>query len=307
MKFNITIIRPPGVRWSLCFLEMAKSIQWALEDLGHNVQRQENHIDADRTNIVFSWHDWWQDPSDPALHPVRVLRDNEMIIYQGEQLAPGGRPMPEWYLQGLREAAAVWEYSPDHIQLLLANECNVKHVPPGWHPSQCTIDYQDTPKTNDICFVGALNARREFLMKLLHTFCKTATLCDVWGHERDQTLAASKLVANIHFYESQTLETLRLSHCLANSIPVLSEPSPINPYEEGIAIATYREFAATVLHLLGNNDLGMSRRLIELGEKGHEIYRRTTMMEIVEEALAKPTLPPSEPVPVSASSPSLAE
>lgn len=302
MKFNITIIRPPGNRFPLCFLEMAKSIQWALQDLGHDVQRKENHIDADRTNIVFSWHDWWQDPSDPAMHPVRVLRDNEMIIYQGEQLAPGGRSMPEWYLQGLREAAAVWEYSPDHIQLLLANDCNVKHVPPGWHPNQRTIDYENTPKTIDACFVGALNPRREFLMKLLGTLCRTAVLCDVWGQERDQILAASKLVANIHFYESQTLETLRLSHCLANSIPVFSEPSPINPYDDGIQCVNYRDMAKEVLFWIDNEP-----SLRRIGKNGHDIYCRTTMVEIVEAALMESPAVADEPETINVTSPSLVE
>lgn len=275
-RFHVTITRPnPSNRFPLCFLEQARLIQCALGDLGHECTRRENRFEEDATNIVFSWHDW-----QGKGHPVQQIRDHECILYQGEQITSGGRVLPDWYFLSLKEARDVWDYSADNVTMFASNGLKVKHVPPAWHPS-LGIDDGTAVKDIDVLFYGAMNLRRQFVLKQLGQICKTHFVCGVWGDERNELIMRSKIVLNVHFYESQTLELLRLAPLLANRIPVVSEASTLNPYgPDGIRMVPYRDIVRTVMELL-RDDAAREK----LGNDGYEAFRKTEMVDVVRGAL----------------------
>lgn len=287
-KYHVTIVRHMSNQFALCFREMSRLIQWGLQELGHDCTRNENQFAEDRTNIIFGLHEWWK-PS----NPLEVIRDYDCIIYQAEQLAPGGRRMPDWYFGALHHANAVWDYSPDNIGLLNLNGVKACHVPPAWHEKYEPIDnVWDQEKTIDALFMGALNGRRQYMLTLIGNLVdEVHVLTSTWGLERDEFMAKAKVLLNIHFYGSQTLELLRISHAINSGIPVVSEAANSNPYEDGICMVPYQDIPKAYLKLANSPQL-----MREQGQRGQDVFRATSMAETIQRALDA-EIPPDQHVP----------
>lgn len=273
-KYHLTIFGGRTNSHWQCFQEMHNLVFWSLMDLGCDVSVQRNHIDTERVNIIFGWHEF-HGPE----HPVSVIRDNQCILFQGEQITQGGRPLPDWYFQSLIDSAATWDYSADHIQILKHNNVRAFHVPPSWHQRAKTITSLEE-KESDVLFCGAKNLRRDYITKAIGVLCRVKVLADTYGAERDDAMAKTHLVLNVHYYPSQTLELLRISHALSNEIPVVSEISETNPYGDGIAMVSYRKLPAVVLALLSDKE-----KRTELARRGHETIQESLMVDVVRSAL----------------------
>jgi hypothetical protein len=272
--YHITIVEPEGDPHWRCFVEIAKSIRCSLEDLGLEVTWDNNHIHNERVNIIFNWHMW-----SGARHPIEIIRQNRCILFQGEQIMQGGRPLPDWYFQSLIEADAVWDYSVEHIRILKHNKVKAFHVQPGYHPVLETIAPREK-KEYDVLFIGSSNLRRQFMCSLLEPLCKLKWLTSSYGRERDADIAKARLVLNTHFYTAQTLELVRLAHLLTNRIPVISEVSDNNPYGDGIEMVEYRELPKTILGYLNNPS-----RLQQLAQRGYDAIIQQPMTRFVAQAL----------------------
>jgi hypothetical protein len=274
-KYHVSIVRPPRNNFPLCFADMADTLQQGLQTLGYDCTQRENYLDRSRTNIVFSFHSWWKNQ-----RPLDVFDDYRVILYQGEQIQPGGAELPDWYYLGLRQAWAVWDYSDDNMEVINANGIESTLVPPQYHPSQEKFDYAARDKDIDVLFYGCVNQRRDFILQLLASGLRVQVLDDCYGEERDEFICRSKLVLNVHYYGAQTLERLRIAHLLANKVPVVSEQSDINPYGDGIAIVPYRQLWAKCIELL-HDDEARTR----LGLTGYDIYSQTSMTDILQRAV----------------------
>jgi len=276
-KFHITTIRREGDRFPLCFLEMSQLLQWTLQDLGYDCTRRENRLEEGRINVVFCFHEWFRKE-----HPLSIFNDYDVILYQGEQLAPGGRTMPDWYVEGFKRALAVWDYSPENCEIAKYYGHEFTHVPPGWHPKSCTIDFGTDGKDIDCLFIGMMNPRRQFIMELLGTMCTSVALIDSWGPERDEYIARAKVVVNIHCYMAATMELLRLAHLLSNGVAVVTEKSDTNPFGDGVEEVEYHKLIATVMRYVQND-----QDRIALAQRGLASIQRISISEIVNGALAK--------------------
>jgi len=294
-KFHITTIREPQNMFPMCFREMARLLQWGLESAGHEVTRAENSFQEGRTNIIFGFHEWFK----PTENPLAYIRDYDCIIYQAEQLAPGGRQMPDWYFGALHHCKAVWDYSQDNVDIAHRNGITSIHVPPAWHPKYTPIDNVGDQQDIDVLFMGALNGRRSFAVQLLgHLFDEVHVLQSTWGMERDEFMARAKILLNVHFYKSQTLELLRISHALNSGIPVVSEESPSNPWPNAIEAVPYEGLARKVMELLHSPN-----ELIELGLRGQEVFHSTSMTDVVTQALDTEPAATQEDLPQPVSAP----
>lgn len=177
-KFHITTIREPSNMFPMCFREMSRLLQYGLESCGHDVTRAENSFQEDRTNIIFGFHEWFK----PTENPLLYIRDYDCIIYQAEQLAPGGRQMPDWYFGALHHCKAVWDYSQDNVDIAHRNGIPSVHVPPAWHERYEPIDNMGDWEDIDVLFMGALNGRRTFAVKQLgHMFDEVHVLQSTWA------------------------------------------------------------------------------------------------------------------------------
>ena len=123
-------------------------------------------------------------------------------------------------------------------------------------------------KNIDVLFYGLLNERRKLIINnLLKKNIKVKHLFGVYGEDRDEWIAKSKLVLNLHMYESKIFEIIRVFYLLTNGIPVVSEIDNNtkfnNNYLDGIKKSSYNEIEDDIIHLL-NNDV----ERFNLGEKG---------------------------------------
>lgn len=132
------------------------------------------------------------------------------------------------YIQKMREARSVWDYSPLNIAWL-AKKYNITchHVP---LLAKCDNQLK-TEKTVDILFAGAPNVRREnFLVATENSMVtekKTfVTRFFVKDHRQYAAqLASAKIGFNVHYYSRSVLEIARIALLVANDVLVISERS----------------------------------------------------------------------------------
>src|SRR5439155_882319 len=106
----------------------------------------------------------------------------------------------------------------------------------------------------DVLFYGSLNERRAAVLRELARHANVRARFGIYGAERDQLIARAKVVLNLHFYEAQLMEQVRIAYLLNNGCFVLSEDAPDNPYGSAIATAPYGELAAACLRYLADPD-----------------------------------------------------
>jgi hypothetical protein len=236
MTFHVCLVRPGTYPHSSCLQDTCDLIVAGLSSLGHICTSGENTVNADATNIVIGWH---------LLGPGS-LRGLPWVAYQLEQLSNHeGWWTPERE-RVLREAAGIWDYAPENIAFLTALGFeNVKHVPFGYHSDLSRMEQApEDQKEWDVCFVGCMNERRaEIIRRLEAEGLKVTVLGLVYGAERDSVYARSRICLNLHYYDAQIMEQMRVSYLLNNQCFVVSEQAPVNPYKDLIVTGQYNELA----------------------------------------------------------------
>jgi len=176
-----------------------------------------------RTHILFGAH---------LLPPVASLNAGT-ILFNLEQIVPGALWVTQDYVERLRRYR-VWDYSARNIAALKEMEIHdAAHVPLGYAK---VLERIPTAKEDiDVLFYGVYNERRMApLRRLAERGWKVKCVRGVYGRERDELIARSRIVVNIHFYGDSRLEAARCLYLLANGRFVLSEESP-DAGEAGLA------------------------------------------------------------------------
>ena len=98
------------------------------------------------------------------------------------------------------------------------------------------------------------NRREKIINSLLKKNIKVKSLFGVYGKNRDDWIGKSKLVLNLHFYDSKIFEIVRIFYLLINAIPVVSEideNTKLNHnYLNGIRHSKYESIERNILNLL---------------------------------------------------------
>ena len=234
---------PEGYQGSLIFRELLFLLRSALTSLGHDCVIKANQLDPERINIIIGYHLLKHDDS---------LSAYRYIPYQLEQLgAEGG-----WYSENARRilegALDVWDYSLENIGFLAEKGIEAKFLPVGYHEDLEIID-QAAEKDIDVLFYGSINERRQEILDRLGKIpgARIANLSAIYGKERDEYIARSRIVLNMHYYETAILEQVRVSFLLNNGSFVVSEEPADNPYE-GVPLTSvpYEKLAESCRHFL---------------------------------------------------------
>lgn len=273
--FRVCIIVPQGYRHSMCFTEAGFLLKHSLNSLGLTCDIGLNDLARDRINIVLGWH---------LMNFGDELASLRYIPYQLEQLSEASwNALSEKRKMLLSRAFDVWDYSRENIAFLKNRGIAARHVPLGYHESLERIP-QHYEKDIDVLFYGSICERRRAVLDILSSDKNIAvrSLFDVYGSERDECIARSRIILNIHYYDVQILEAVRISYLLNNRCFVVSEDSPINPYK------------AVTLPFFPCIDLPDACRRFLADKEEMEIIRRDTyhkfkenypMMELLKEAL----------------------
>ena len=275
-NFNICIVQPTGYLHSLAFLELAELILYSLIDLGHKSVLNFNRVHSNATNIIIGCH--LLDPSRATMLPP------DTIILNTEQLE--GNPSP-WRTNILEwgRRFQIWDYSIKNIHWFSQNGIiQAKQIRIGYQRQLERLN-QNSNKDIDVLFYGCINERRlKILNELTANGLRVKSLFGVYGADRDRWVERSHLVINIHYYESQIFEIVRVFYLLINSIPVVSEVNTSTSidsiYQPAIATCDYLNIQKTAMILIKNPDL-----LNNLKLKAREEILKYPQKTFTEEAL----------------------
>lgn len=272
-RFHITLIRPEGFLHTEAFREVAETLQFGLRSLGHTAQIRENAIDAAATNILLGAHLF--SPEDASMIPPGS------IMYNLEQL--GGPNLPKHFYE-LALRLQVWDYSLQNIQKWNAMGCACPpvHVPLGYVPELTRISAAPNQDI-DVLFYGSLNERRAGIMKALKDAgAKVHATFGVYGKQRDELIARSKVVLNIHFYDAKIFEMVRVSYLLANSKAVVTEccSEMEKRLADSVVGVPYESLVDSCLSLLHD---GEQRRALE--SRGFQWFSQQKESDILSKAL----------------------
>lgn len=276
MRLAVTIITPPDRHHSAAFAEVAESVHHGLARLGYDVVRAVNADVRGRRLIVLGANLL---PS----HPVDLPPDS--ILYNLEQVAPDSPWMNPEAFELLRRHT-VWDYSPANVRALAELGIEARHVPIGYAPVLSRI--RPAQEDVDVLFYGSVNERRRLVLRALAARgLKVRVAHGVYGPARDALIARSRLVLNLHYYESRVFEIVRVSYLLANRRAVVSErgldPELEAPFESGVAFADYDELADRCVELVA--DPGARRAL---AAAGFEVMRRRPVIACLQGVLPPP-------------------
>lgn len=275
-KYSIWIVSPPNYPHSRAFEEIALSLNYALQELGHQSKIVTSSYDTHGITIVLGAH-----LLPHAAHYLRDLPDN-LIFYNLEQITPGSPWLSSDYIRLLRGSYAqanirsrgnlqVWDYSQANIAELKKHRINASLCGVGYAPPLTRIENVIDPDI-DVLFVGSMNQRRSVIITALSLLgFKVFHAYNSYGIARDALIARAKIVLNLHFYESKVFEIVRCSYLLANRKCVVSEVGMDSELEEtfvgALEFCGYGDIVNACTALINNPE-----RRAELAQRGFEIF-----------------------------------
>jgi hypothetical protein len=247
----------------------------ALRDLGFDSVVTTNGADPRRRWIVLG--------ADLIPFVKNVVLPPDAILYNLEQIGAGGAPTHPG-VWPLFRSHTVWDYSACNVaEFERLGVCVERIVPIGYVRELTRI----TPaaKDIDVLFFGSMNLRRARIVRALRELGLTVrAVFGIYGPGRDALIARSRLVLNVHFYESKVLEMVRISYLLANQCAVLSEPGAYAPDNEtvagGVAFANYADLAVRARALIDD-----PAELAAIAQRGFDIMSGRRMQDYLQAAL----------------------
>lgn len=270
VRYNIVLPAKATYVHSRALFEVGRLLQSSFESLEYDCRFHLNTIDPGAVNVLLGYHLFRNAESVASISP---------IIYQLEQLTDREGWHNRRSLEILKAAREVWDYSSENIEFL--RDKGVKRLrllPIGYHECLETIDRCD-PEI-DVLFYGTLNHRRRAILKRLGRRHNVQVLSNVYGETRDEAVARARIVLNIHYYPARILEQVRIAYLLNNQRFVLSESSPDNPFDGGIATADYDQLIERCHYFLNRPE-----ERARVAARGYHLLRKRPMVRYLQDVL----------------------
>lgn len=281
--FRIVLIQPAGYEHSGALAELAETLLFGLAGLGLDIDFAINDLAADRRNIILGAH---------LLTPEEALAlPAEAIVYNSEQVDDRSTWIDSSYL-GLLKRQPLWDYSQANLERLATYGVNHgQFVPVGYVPQLTRIPL-DVPQDIDVLFYGAINERRRVILEaLIHRGLKVEFLSGVYRETRDRMIARAKVVLNLHYYDANVFEIVRVSYLLANEKAVVAECGATTRIDdsmrEAVCAVPYDKLVEACVDLL--ND---ASKRTTLARRGFEIFSSRNEESILAQALNLPRRSP---------------
>lgn len=280
---NLTLLQPENYAHSAAMAELAETLIVALDALRLPFQFNMNKIEPDCTNIVLGAH----------LLDAETMRaiPADTILYNSEQISENPDENSTWitpaYLDLLKKCV-VWDYSEENIRRMKnVGVEGAKFVPIGYVPQLTRIPV-DVAQDIDVLFYGAINERRRVILEgLIKKGLRIEFLVGVYREERDYMIARAKVVLNMHYYDAQVFEIVRVSYLLANEKPVVAECGAATAIEpdlrQAVRAVPYDALVDACAELVADNDARA-----KLARSGLEIFSKRSAPEILARALSVP-------------------
>jgi hypothetical protein len=260
--YAVIVPRSPDYPHSHAFDEVALTLVEGFAALGHDVVASDHTTHPDRRCVLLA-------PQLLPLWPQPVPDD--AILYNLEQLDRDST----WITGELIERFhrhELWDYS-ERNRAVLAREHGIHDVrllPIGYSPGLERI--AEAEPDIDVLFYGSPNDRRVAVLEALDRLgVRVTPLFGIYGAERDAYIARARIVLNMHFYDAQIFEQVRVSYLLANGRFVVSEggdPEGEAAWADGLVIAPYAQLVETCLGYLDRD-----RARDRIRARGRELMR----------------------------------
>ena len=247
MKFAIHLINHPDGHHQ-CLTEIAETVEAGLWELNYDCVLTNDLSLTDRQYIILG-------ANALCFEPIQLPSNS--IIYNLEQIYTDSPWLKAGYIDYLYQYP-IWDYSQANIaQLKQLGIDNVQYLPVGY-VSQMNRISLNRDQDIDILFYGSINQRRQKIIEALEEKgAKVEALFGVYNQERDDYIARAKIVLNMHFYDAQVFEVVRVSYLLANQVFVISEKGCDGEDEqyfaEGLVFTDYNKLVDTCLDYLTKN------------------------------------------------------
>jgi hypothetical protein len=227
MRFNITVIDPPGYPYTHFLFPLCKLLSCGLESLGHSCHITRNSIGHGRLTIVVGGH-----LLTSIEDVVRIARSGEYIVYQTENIKHGvvsfagkGNTYHSVFVPLLARARMVWEIVSPTSLSTVANLGGRAHLLLGGYHAAMEEVIHKREKDIDFLFIGSVTAhRRTLLDSLTNRGHRVATLFS------DDTLFRNDLIArsrvHVSMKQSNDIDHLpwpRHTYLLNNKCLIVSE------------------------------------------------------------------------------------
>ncbi|MBI3129757.1 MAG: glycosyltransferase [Acidobacteria bacterium] len=281
---RIVLIRPEGYAHSEAFREVAQSLESALKSLGVPTDLAENELKAGALNVLLGWH--LMDEQGLAKLPKGT------VLYNLEQMDERNRELRERLVR--RSATLeIWDYSARNLEILAkaGMQGEPRLLPIGYDPVLTRIP-EAQEQDIDVLFYGSTNPRRIQILEALQAAgLKVHRAFNVYGAERDALIARSKVVLNLHFFDSSIFELVRVSYLLANRKAVVAECHAATEVEpslrEGLILATYDGLVEACRSAVGDPE-----RRHRVGERGFQLMADRALTGLLRPVLPAEVLPP---------------
>ena len=266
--FNICIIKPNKYIHSDAYLEIAELLNYSILELKKKSTIVYNFIDTNLNtkNIIFGTHLLNEEL-------IKSIPKNS-IVFNTEQLESINEVWKKRIIFFAKQGVELWDYSIFNLDFL-KQELKIKG-------KLFEIGYQNklerikskNEKEIDVLFYGSINKRRkQIINKLLKNKIKVKCLFGVYGKERDEWISRSKIVLNLHMYESKIFEIIRVFYLLTNGISVISEFDKNTKFNtkliNGVKHCTYDEIEKNIIFLLEND-----KERLNLGINGNNLIKK---------------------------------
>ena len=255
MKFNLVSIEPKDFKHAGAWYELAELIMHGFLRAGFDCSTSINRFAPNRLNIVFG-----------VMHvtpDMERLLPNNTLLFNTEQLVSLSKDFNHQSYMNIRFLAqkgyGFIDYSAANISVLESwGATEVILMPLGFVPELHRL--RNIKPMHDLLFYGGRNRRRiELLKKIKDTGVNLHYLHGVYGQERDHFIERSKVVLNLHLYDSEIFELVRVNYLMHNKVCVLTEINETTIIDEQLKelfVCSPRErLASSALDILEQPDV----------------------------------------------------
>lgn len=264
---NIWLVSPPSYSHSKGLLHVAQSFADA-----YKTELTVGCIPPQGTTVVFGGH---------LLGSI----EPNTIIYNTEQIGDGWlvrNPNYKGYFSILKQAKEVWDYSRNNIEALKKHGVVARLVEVGYMPGMTKRFPQLTTPVDVLFFGSTACERRMEVLSDLSKKCNLETVYDVYGPELDILIARSKIILNVHFYDTAIHEIFRTSYLMANRKFILSETgndSQLDNNQHGIWFTPYEKIVDDCMLALEKPDVRES-----MAAQAFNSFSSRTQTDLLKEA-----------------------
>jgi hypothetical protein len=227
MKLNVTLIDPPGARYSHFLFDLARMIAYGAEALGHDCTLRRNATEAGRLNVLMGVHNVTTAETVDALLDAK----HPYVVYQTEIVRNGtvndtelNGGFESLFLPLLRGARAVWDTADESLSSLKALGIDARKLNFGYVERLEEVRHR-TEKDLDFFFYGSMTPhRREVLNRLRALGYRLAVIFDDAALFRNDLLSRAEVVLTLRQSEAMAhLPQARLLYLVNNRCLVAGE------------------------------------------------------------------------------------